>query len=160
MCSAILLNDQETRALTVDARVVAVRWDVLPWGLVLDLDAPVAESENAPMRRAWLAFLEVGEITIPMLEARLPTGIWLTSSLQVGPDERGFRVFSCNALLPVFDGNSLRSTGVPSPLAVRARAVLGLASRDSRIGEEYGLGFESRQALCSDRDMLNSLLAR
>lgn len=90
MSSAIRLQDEDVRALTTDARIVAMRWDVLEWGVVLDLDVPVSEANDAPMRRAWLAFPGVSEITLAMHEARLPTGIWLTSSLEARPDEGAF----------------------------------------------------------------------
>lgn len=157
MSSAVRLQDQEVRALTTDARIVAIRWDVLEWAVVLDLDVPVSEARDAPMRRAWLAFPGVSEITLAMREARVPTGIWLTSSLEARPDEGAFQVFSCHALLPVFDGTTPRFTEDASTLLVRAHAVLGVVSRGSQLPGELGLTYESRQALCPDRELRSAL---
>lgn len=157
MESAIRLQDRETCALTTDARVVAIRWDLLEWGLVLDLDVPISEGENAAMRRAWLVFPGVSEVTMAIQDARLPTGIWLTSSLDEIPDNDGFRIFSCQALLPVFDGNTLRPIGAASTISIRAQDVFGVVSRGSDIPGEYGLLLESRQRLCADHQMLAAL---
>ena len=45
------LTDREVMEITQDARLVAIRWDVLPWSIVLDIDTPVSEQEHAEMRR-------------------------------------------------------------------------------------------------------------
>lgn len=141
-------------SLTTDARIVAIRWDLLEWGVVFDLDTPVSESEGAAMRRAWLAFSGVAEVTLALQNARLPTGIWLKSSLESMLDDEGFRRYTCQALLPVFEGHSLRSEGMSSTLSIRAQDVVGVVSRNSEAPREYGLSFESRQRLCADLEML------
>jgi hypothetical protein len=160
MSSAIRLHDRQLRTLTTDARIVAIRWDLVEWGVVLDLDVAVSEAKNAAMRRAWLVFPGVSEMTIAIQEARLPTGIWLTSSLEELPDDDGFRIFSCQALLPVFYGNTVRPTGTSSTLSIRAQNLLGVVSQGSDIPGEHGLGFESRQRLCDDQEMLSSVVGR
>lgn len=153
MQHVVLLQRSQVHELTRDARVVAIRWDLLDWGVVLDLDAPVSEANDADMRRAWLAFSVVDEITVAIKEARVPTGIWLTSSLEQTSDEKGYSVFSCHALLPVLDGDSPSST-----LSIRAQGIFGLVSRGSCRPGEYGLSFEARQSLCSDAELLSALL--
>lgn len=157
MDSAIRLQGQDVYNLTWDARVTAIRWDLLEWGVVFDLDVPISEAEDAPMRRAWLAFEGVSEITIPMLDARLPTGIRLTSSMEVGIRTDDFQVFSCWALLPVFDGNVLRRDQTSAKVSIRAQGVTGIVSRSADRGSLYGLSFLARNALATDTDMRSVL---
>lgn len=157
MTSAIQLHGQEAHALTLDARLVAIRWDLLDWGVVLDLDTPASESKDAPMRRAWLVFSGVDEITMLLRDARLPTGIWLTSSLVVRLDDEGYHLCSCSALFPVFDGDELQSVNTPSTLSIRARSVFGVVSSGFHAAGEVGLSYVERQSLSSDLEMLKVL---
>ena len=157
MDSAIRLQGQDVCDLTWDARVVAIRWDLLEWGVVFDLDVPVSEAEDAPMRRAWLAFEGDSEITITMLDARLPTGIRLTSSMEIGIRANEFQLFSCMALLPVFDGNVLRREQTAARMSIRAQGVTGIVSRSADRGSLYGLSLLARNALATDADLLSVL---
>ncbi len=157
MTSVLPLQGSEVHAVTKDARLVAIRWDLLEWGVVLDLDVAASEAKSAVMRRVWLAFEGVAEITLAVQRARLPTGIWLTSSLDAESDDEGFSIFSCQALVPVFDGNALSATATSRTLSIRAQAVFGVRSRGAEAPADYGLTFESRQRLCSDLEMLACL---
>jgi hypothetical protein len=152
------VEEHDALALSWDARIVAVRWDLVPWGLVLDLDTPVSEAKGAAMRRAWLVFSGISEVTIPMRANRLPTGIWLTSSFDVDDkDEHGLRMYACRALLPTFDGDRLRGEDSAGELSVRAQSLVAVLSMGSDTPAEYGLAWEVRVGLSSDQDMLSAL---
>jgi hypothetical protein len=53
MTNVIELPTEEALWITDDARLVALRWDLLPYALVLDLDVAVQGSQGGLMRRAW-----------------------------------------------------------------------------------------------------------
>jgi hypothetical protein len=144
-------------ALSRDARITAIRWDLVPWGLVLDLDSPVSEARDAGMRRVWLVFAGIGEVTLPVYNARLPSGIWLTSDLVASDIVHGSRHYTCQALLPQFDGNALREGRSSDEVVISAQALVGLASTRSTTPTEYGLSRAARIELCSDEDLLRVL---
>lgn len=155
-----LVKEDDAFHLSRDARVVAVRWDLLEWGVVIDLDTPISEAAGAAMQRAWLVFDGVAEMTIPMDSARLPNGIWLTSSLTAETDREGFRVYTCQALLPTFDGTILRSAKSSGAIRIRAQGLTGVTSNGFDTPSNYGLSFEARDRLCTDRDMLNAVTTK
>ena len=140
-------------SLTEDARVAAIRWDLMEWGLVFDLDVPISEAHEAPMRRGWLVFLGVAECTIPILNARLPNGIWLSSGLAERADDEGFRTYSWSALVPVFEGDEPKPSPVQQ-ISVRAQSLVCIVSSESISPNPFGLGFDARRQLCSDEEML------
>jgi hypothetical protein len=143
--------------LSRDSRVVALRWDLVPWGIVLDLDVPISEAKGAAMRRAWLLFSGVAEVTIPMQSSRLPTGIWLTSSFAVEGSAQESLLYTCRALLPEFNENRLREDGTLGCISIRAQSLVGVVSQRSSLASEYGLSLGSRTDLASDQEMLASL---
>jgi len=157
MASHLVLEESDALHLTRDARIVAIRWDLIEWGLVLDLDVPVSESAGAPMRRAWIVFNGVADVTIPMADARLPNGIWLTSALGVAPAQSGFRGYSCQALFPNFEGNERAAADAHSGMFIRAQSLVGVISTDSGNPSESMLSYEVRNRLSSDLSMLEAI---
>ena len=53
---AIRLYDDELFNITWDAKVVAIRWDIIPWCMLFDMETPLSEARMAPVRRSWLVF--------------------------------------------------------------------------------------------------------
>jgi hypothetical protein len=157
MSSACVVGKIDVLNLSQDARIVAIRWDLIDWGLVLDLDVPASESEGSPMRRAWLVFSGVSEVSIPMENARLPNGVWLTSSLSVERDQAGFKVYSCNALLPSFEGNERRANDAKNTISIRAQDLTGVISTGSDNPSEPSLSYEARTRLANDQSMLEAV---
>ncbi len=157
MLSPALVEESAALALARDARIVAIRWDLMEWGLVLDLDVPTSECESSAMRRAWLVFSGVSEVTIPMEAARLPTGVWLTSSLAVEGGQDGLRVYTCWALLPSFDGDELRATDAVGGISIRAQELVGVISATTDNPTEYGLSYQARTRLATDQAMLDAV---
>lgn len=157
MLSPTLVEGNAALALARDARIVAIRWDLIEWGLVLDLDVPTSECESSAMRRAWLIFSGVSEVTIPIEAARLPNGIWLTSSLAVEGGQDGLRLYTCWALLPSFDGNELRAADAGGDISIRAQELLGVMSAATDNPKEYGLSYQARTELATDQAMLDAV---
>jgi hypothetical protein len=153
MTIASRVEEASALCLSRDARLVGIRWDAVAWGIVLDLDSPVSEAAKAPMRRVWLVFRGIDEVTIPLRGTRLPTGIWLTSPFGAEDAEGGFRSFTCWALLPTFDGNVLRPARTPGKISLRAQELVGVVSTRAETPTDYGLTWESRTGLATDQDM-------
>src|SRR3954471_5397953 len=125
------LSGEEALQAAVDATVVAIRWDVHPWALVLDLDAPLSEAPDAPSRRIWLAFLGLDSLHWPFEGCRVPNGVGITSPITMTVAEGGFRQYRFIALLP---RHSIDGSIVGSPsgsVIIRAQGLVGLASTAS-----------------------------
>ncbi|WP_437674082.1 hypothetical protein [Sorangium sp. So ce131] len=146
-------------AVTVDARVAAIRWDVVPWGLVLDLDAPLSGAPEAPMRRVWLLFSGVSEVSWPIEEARLPNGCWLTSAIASADAGGGFREYRFTSLLPRFAGDVLSREQPPGVVVIRAQRLDGVASIEAHPANEHGVPWRERVRLASDEELARVLEA-
>ncbi len=79
-----ILDASAVSEMTRDAKVVAIRWDLIKWSLVLDMDVPASEARASPVRRAWLVLGGVSEISLDLESARLPDGVWLSGPAAVG----------------------------------------------------------------------------
>lgn len=157
--SARILSERELWDMPVGARLVAIRWDLIQWALVLDLDVPGSESADMRMRRGWLVFDGVAEISWAMTQARLPTGCWISSGLAESRASGEFRDFVFSALLPQFDSAEQIVPGPHKDITVRALAVAGILSNGEAVRDEWGLSFVSRVALASDVAMLEKAVA-
>jgi hypothetical protein len=157
MIHATRVDEQAALVLVRDARIAAIRWDIIEWGLVLDIDTPATEAPGAPMRRAWLVFSGVSDVTVPARAARLPNGIWVTSVMNAESGTDGFRTYSAAALLPVFDENVPRGDGLSATVVIRAQGLLGVVSSRTAVAGDHGLSFEARTGLSTDMDMASTL---
>jgi hypothetical protein len=157
MTRALLVTDDQARAFTRDARVVAIRWDLVQWALVLDLDAPDAAEGNAvPLRRVWLVFEGVSDISWNMDRARLPNGCWLNSEIVPVPVD-GDVEFRISALTPQF-GPDERVQGRPTQtVAIRAQALHAVRSEAGTLVRDRDLSRAERIQLASDEEMLAAL---
>ena len=146
------LSFEESLSVTEDARVAALRWDVLPWALVLDLDAFVGENRT-DLRRVWIGFTGLSEVTWPFESARVPNGVWLSAGIGVIELSDRWREYVFSALLPKH-GQTGSLVGAPTrEIAVRAQGLVGVSSRGSATpGEFRSLTLEQRLALGSDAE--------
>jgi hypothetical protein len=152
----IKIEKTEVYNLTKDARLVGIRWDIVPWGLVLDLDAPVSEKERSPVRRAWLVFHGLSELNFPLINTRLPNGCWLNSSLSCSPLPNDFTDFVFIAIVPHFVGNIV--DGKPTKeVVIRAKQVTGIVSASKSAPNDDGLTWEERNRLATDAEMRSGL---
>lgn len=143
--------------VTLDARLVGLRWDLIPWSLVFDLDSPIAEGMPVIMKRSWLCFHRVGDITLPWEKVRLPTGCWLTSTIQRFEKPDGFSDFSIAGLFSQFECNEVVLPKKVREIVISARNVAAVASLRTAEKGEYGLDRDVRQGLASDEELLEKL---
>ena len=141
--------------ITLDARVVALRWDVIPWGLVLDLDVPISEDNKAFMKRAWLCFSGIDSITWNFAAARLPTGIWLISPIVMSDLKNGFHEYRFSAILPQFQTNGSMMANPSHEIIIRAQCIECIISKESVRPGEYGLTWRDRVALANDQAFID-----
>jgi hypothetical protein len=150
------ISEDEASKIAIDARIMAIRWDVIEWAVVLDIDTPDSEAPGARMRRAWLVFTGVSDMTIPIRSARLPIGICLTSHIIADSEEDGFQTYTCHGLFPVFDGDIPRPGETANTMSIRAQSLFGVVSTDRAVTTQEGLDLNVRRKLASDDDMLQA----
>jgi hypothetical protein len=151
-----MLATQQIGNATLDSRLVALRWDVFPWSLVLDLDVPESEADRAPMRRVWVVFVDVSDVQIPLV-ARLPTGIWLTSGITIETIDDGMFKACASALLPSFDEENHLTRNPHVEISISAHHVLGVRSNSAAVPGPLGLDYECRNELASDEALVRLL---
>jgi hypothetical protein len=150
------LEGDDVMPLTLDAKVVALRWDLAPWGLVIDLDTPTSEAENAPVRRAWLVFSGLGDVSWPFDRARVPNGCWLTTPMFELKPEGRMRLFSFFAMLPQFDEADRLQPNAGAQIVISALSVHGLVSREVAVPSADGLSRKERTALATDTELVEA----
>jgi hypothetical protein len=151
-----LTNDQVLN-LTIDARVVAFRWDVIPWCLVLDLDVPVADGDRTSMKRAWIIFSGIASITWSLLDARLPTGVWLTSAIWSLSAKNGLFDYHVHALLSQLNDDDTVKERTAQKVIIRAQGVRAVISKNSAKAELFGLAWSDRASLVTDQEFIDLL---
>ena len=150
--SVIKLDEPELFQAMRDARLVSLRWEIIPWCLVFDIDAPMSEAEFAPMRRAWIVFHGLSELSFPIENARLPNGCWFTSPISCIALDDGFHQYEMSALIPHFIGN--KPDGNPSKnVVVRSKGILGVVSSTGAVPTQSTLTWQERIALATDEEM-------
>ncbi len=148
------LTEDETKTITVDARVVAIRWDLIPWCLALDLDVPESEIDGAPMSRAWVVFQDVSELYWPLLNARLPNGCGLTSEIAISKLANDFYAYSFWGLLPSFYDDGTLHKNPAKEIKIKAKGIAGLISSSSEKPTDCYLDRQTRLSLASDEELL------
>lgn len=152
------LHPAEAMAIACDAKIVALRWDLIPWGFVLDIDAAVPERGEGAVTRAWVAFHGVGEISWKFDQARLPNGCWIASQIFETRTDGKLCTYRFRALLPRFSAGGQLLAPLESEVAVRAMAVHGAIGLG--IGHHDGfrnLPWAARQQIASDEELLGEL---
>ena len=151
------LTDREVMEITQDARLVAIRWDVLPWSIVLDIDTPASEQDHAEMRRTWICFSGIDSFTWNFENTRLPTGCWLNSTIGVTPLSNEFTEYCFSALTAQFCEDGSLKGNSSTDVIIQSRRIAGVSSIESAYPEQYGLSWDQRTALASDEDFISIL---
>jgi hypothetical protein len=155
----IELDQEKTKLLTVDALLLALRWDLIPWSLVLDLDTPISEAVEAPYRRAWIVFGGVSEIYFPIHNARLPNGCGLISQISISELTDDFKLYEFCGLLPSFSKND-SIIGYPSKdISIKAKEITGLISIETRSANINFIDRQTRVNLASDEEFLFAFMS-
>lgn len=148
------LSKKDTLELTLDARVVAMRWDILPWDLVFDMDVPARRDRDNFKRRAWLCFVGFSALTMPFDRARIPTGCWLIGPLAETAVSSEFSEYCVSGVAPKGRDDGSLESNPAIEIVVRAQAVLGLVSEEACRSGDAGLHWADRNGLCSDEEMM------
>lgn len=153
-----LLNHEETIDSTIDARIVAIRWDLLMWGLVLDCDVPAfGEKASNAIKRSWVVFHAVDNISLKLDSARLPRGIIAGSSIEVRPLANDFTQFSFSVLTPKYSESDEMIGNPHGNLTITAKTLLVV--RSIAIGDfgEFSGDVTQRSSLADDNDFLDAI---
>jgi hypothetical protein len=151
-----ILNETEAAAAAMASRIVAIRWDIVPWSLVLDLDAPAAEGTQM---RLWLVFWGLSEVTWPFERARIPNGVWTSGPIGIGESNGDFTDYHLAVLLPAHDEND-RVVGRPTREGIiRSQGMRGFSSAAAVIAGEFNsLSRSQRLALATDDELETAAL--
>lgn len=151
------LAPEEVWDFPADSRLVAIRWDLLEWGLVLDFDVPESEAADAKMHRGWLAFDGVSEVTIPFEHSRLPTGCFASGGLGERESNGRFHEYFLSALFPTFNETDLLEPRPAKDVIIKALRVIGMLSLASAERGQNGLAYAVRNELASDEVLRREL---
>jgi len=155
----IELDQEKTKLLTVDALLLALRWDLIPWSLVLDIDTPISEAVDAPYRRAWLVFGDVSEIYFPIHNARLPNGCGLISQISISELTDDFKLYEFCGLLPSFSENDSIIEYPSKDISIKAKEITGLISIEARSSDINFIDRQTRVNLASDEEFLLAFMS-
>lgn len=152
------LADVEIDQVLADSRIASLRWDLLPWALVLDLDVGVRDGEGEEcMCRAWIAFEGVTDSTWPFDRVRVPSGWWSTTRMQRSQVEGGLVEFRFSVLAPQAEEDGGVAGDRAAQVVLRAKAVRGVMSVKAALTSPFGLTYRNRTALATDVDLLELL---
>lgn len=156
-----LLDDAQSYAMIRESRIVAIRWDVLPWSIVLDLDVSVSEAENSQMRRAWLAFYDVSRVNLQLSDACIPTGVFIVTEMwtdEVYINNIKLQKSTFRILVTEKPAGEISTTNEIKDIVFVSKKIAGVASINSCFGGENGLSWADRNSLASDENLRDLLL--
>jgi hypothetical protein len=153
-----ILESTEALSLGRDAKIVAIRWDLIPWCLVLDCDVPLREDvENTPTRRAWMIFNGIHEISWTLNSARLPNGVFMTNAIVASNCMEGFFQYELPMLTPTFSSANKLNRNPYNKLIIQAKKfIMAMSIAASHFGE-FGPDRQQRNELASEEDFLRAI---
>lgn len=148
------IGPDDLAEVTVYARLVALRWDLKPWSLVFDLDSSISEEEPILMRRLWLCFENLSEVTLPWERVRLPAGCWLTTAIESVEKPGSLTDFRIGGLFHQMEDDEIIPMKPIREIVISAVSLSAFGSLDFALCGENGLERDSRQRLASDEELL------
>jgi hypothetical protein len=151
----IVLDESDAAALADGAKIVAFRWDLIPWSLVIDIDYKVSHREGGnSVGRAWLILELITDISVTLTESRLPTGVFSNDVIRVYDADHPLKSYELSLIAPTFDREEKIQGDVNRKLKLVAEKLSGIKS--NRIGSfgQFGPSYDERQDLISDRHLL------
>jgi hypothetical protein len=153
-----VLTPADALGLGRDLKIVAIRWDLVPWGLVLDGDVPSeGEVTDGPIRRAWMTFTGLSEITWSLNGARLPNGIFGTNALVLLGCFDGFYKYELPVLAPTFFGTDKLSNNPHDRIIILSKGLIGATSMATGRFGAFGPDRRQRNSLASEEDFLQAI---
>jgi hypothetical protein len=153
----VVLKDVEALWLCKDAKLVSFRWDLIPWSLVLDMDSPIGEITNAPIRRAWMVFVGISEFSWTVASARLVNGLFATNWALTSELPDGYHEYSLPLLTPKFDAQNKMASNPHNELKLTAKRLIGAASTATAYFGQHGPNRDQRDTLATEEDFLNAI---
>jgi hypothetical protein len=139
--------------------VRSIRWDVIPWCLVFDLDVESdCEDQFVSLRRGWLIFQSTLDVTMSLKKTRIGMGFGIEGRLKKtrSTDYQSSELFDysfdcclCNG--PLFEQSGELS--VSDPVVVCAKSAVLLVSEYS-VRQSKNLGFGERESLVQTKDLI------
>ena len=94
--------------MSISAKLVSIRWDLIPWALLLDCDVPLNGGTGSTTKhRGWFVFDGVGEISVNLMETQLPNGIFCSGDIYVAEVGTRLTKYAVPILLPTFSDNAM-----------------------------------------------------
>lgn len=156
---SVFLSKSDVAGFSMGARLVGIRWDLIEWGLVFDMDTPISEAKGSPLYRVWIVFDGVSELCFPFEKTRLPNGCFITSSFVTTEMSEGFFSYSAYALLPTYTAKDKYVEPVAKTISITAKSMFGVRSAlTAEAGSTSGwLSREDRNRLASEDEMLEAI---
>jgi len=154
-------------SLSTDAKIVAIRWDLIEWSLVIDLDAladpkaPTNDIKSRSFFRVWIVFLNISEISWPLSDSRIPTGCWLDGAFDIYSNPLPLdNTYTARVFAPVFCENKIVPGRARISLSVCAQSHAMIVSSTHILGNEHrNTNYVDRQLAAPDCDMLDTYRA-
>jgi hypothetical protein len=125
-----IMPDSEALRIAYDAKILSLRWDLIPWALVLDIDYKNAfEQSNSAVGRAWLVFYDITELWFSFDEARLPNGLFSTYYISTRKFNEEYTDYCLSILAPTFDSTNKILPNPHKPLKIRAKELRSAKSK-------------------------------
>lgn len=137
-----------------NSKVVSIRFDLVPWAMVLDIDVPGDESPSTAHHRAWAVFSGVSELSLPFESIRYGPGFW-TSGFEIVL-AADYNTYSVRFLLMQGSQKRIEGSTYLDTAKIRAQNLVCLKSIGAAATDEFrNLTFIERNALATDHDFLS-----
>jgi hypothetical protein len=153
----MVLNATEALSLCKDARIISFRWDLIPWCLVLDMDSPMNERKNAPLRRAWMIFVGINDLSWSVECTRICNGIFATNPLMTSELPNDFHEYVLPLLAPSIDAQGNLTNNPHTRMTLTAKRLIGATSAAAIHFGEHGPDRGQRNSLATDEDLLEAI---
>lgn len=156
-----ILQHTEMLPLLSESRLRAVRWDLIKWATILDLDFQELERKHAAVYRTWIVLSHTVDFTWPVEKARFGDGVLLVSPAEVTLLDDGLLEFGVLTLTMTFDesdkptsGPHLTTLSITCSRVDCLRSSLSMPPSVSMRLSDPVLPYEARVRLASDSQML------
>ena len=158
--AVILLEGNEALNIAIDARIVSLRWDLIEWALVVDIDYKVKVDLSASSTgRAWLIFDDITDVSVDFDQARIPNGISSIHGITSTYVDQIYTDFFLFVLAPKYDMKNNMQKNPLSEVKLRAKKLRVVKSKRTSVFGQFGPNFNERQSLASDPEFLAAIIS-
>jgi hypothetical protein len=139
------------------SQIVAIRWDLVERGLVLDINCSELSDGDGDSRRGWLVFEGISEISWSLENSRLPNGVVITSPLGKSHIKDGFIQYEIRHLAPSFNDDD-QIVGPPNiTLMITCMRLTGFVSSSAIPAQDTWLNYTERNSLATECDFISAV---